>query len=291
MLKRLTGVVAALMLAAPAIAEPEVKYYSYDSLGCMMLLECKDDVQEVKSVADIKAILTDSNYDKHEEELNRIFTALGKVGVKVHLAGEQYFPRNHRGIYDVKNNYFFLSKGFVWDEGHLIGVMRHEAWHAAQDCMAGTIDNTFTAVILQDGTVPQFYMDTVDRLYPPKPRPWEYEAFFAGATPNMTAEAVEACASATPMWETYNPTPMTREWLTNQGFMASIEPQFPVVHEPTISADAFINDTLNRGYIQSYGYPEVTYAYDYTIRQNRMVVPGSTVNYYSFPYNNMVTTW
>ena len=211
--------VAALMLAAPAVAEPDVRYYSYDSLGCMMLLECQDDVQEVTSVADVEKILTDGNYDTHREELDRLFKAFNAIGVKVHLAGEQYFPHNHRGIYDVKNNYFFLSKGFVWDENHLIGVMRHEGWHAAQDCMAGTIDNTFTAVILQDGTVPQFYMDTVARLYPPKVRPWENEAFYAAEVPLMTAEAVEACGAEKPMWESYTPTPMTREWLVNQGFI------------------------------------------------------------------------
>lgn len=295
MLKRLTGVVAALLLSAPAIAFPTnpdgVRYNSLDSLGCLMLLECLDEVNPVNNVEELKATMPDSDYDTHAEELEQLFKALNDSGVQVYLAHEDYFPSRHRGIYDVKGNNFFLNKSFVWDEGHMIEVMRHEGWHAAQDCMAGTINNTFTAVILQDGTVPQYIQDVVARTYPPKPRPWENEAFYAATQPGLTVEALTACAAEKPMWETYTPTPLTRQWLSDQGYLSSIQPHFSVTHEPTISADAFINDTLNNGFITSYGYPEVTNSYDFTVRQNRMVVPGSTVNYYKYPYNQFVISW
>ena len=223
MLKKLLPVVASAMLALPAVAFPTnpegVRYNSLDSLGCLMLLECLDEVDPVNNVAELKETMPDSDYDRHAEELELLFEALNKSGVQVYLADEAYFPSRHRGIYDVKGNNFFLNKAFVWDEGHMIEVMRHEGWHAAQDCMAGTIDNTFTAVILQDGTVPQYIQDVVARTYPPQPRPWENEAFFAATQPGLTVEALNACASEKPMWETYTPTPLTREWLVNQGYI------------------------------------------------------------------------
>ena len=184
-----------------------------------MLLECLDEVDPVNNVAELKETMPDSDYDRHAEELDQLFEVLNKSGVQVYLADEAYFPSRHRGIYDVKGNNFFLNKAFVWDEGHMIEVMRHEGWHAAQDCMAGTIDNTFTAVILQDGTVPQYIQDVVARTYPPQPRPWENEAFFAATQPGMTVEALTACAAEKPMWEQYTPTPMTAEWLVQQGYI------------------------------------------------------------------------
>ena len=219
MLKKLFLMTAALLMSGPAVADPNFTPRSMDGLGCIMLRECTDGVQQVWSVHDLVRLMPDNNYSENKEEMENLFAALGDAGVKVFIADEIYFPPRHRGIYDVKNNYFFLNKDYVWDEGHLVGVMRHEGWHAAQDCMAGTIDNTFTAVILQDGVVPQYIIDTVARTYPPKPRPWENEAFYAATVPNLTVEAVRSCASNTPMWETYEPTPLTRAWLTEQGYI------------------------------------------------------------------------
>jgi hypothetical protein len=36
----------------------------------------------------------------------------------------------------------------------LMSVMRHEGWHAAQDCMAGTIDNSLIAIIKPEDECP-----------------------------------------------------------------------------------------------------------------------------------------
>ena len=49
--------------------------------------------------------------------------------------------------------------------------------------------------------------------------PWEKEAYWAGHTEGMTAAALESCAAGT-MWTDYDPTPMTREWLVENGFLA-----------------------------------------------------------------------
>ena len=223
MLKKLLAIAAGAMVAVPAVAFPTnpdgVRYNSLDSLGCLMLRECTDEVDKVTSVAEVKAVLEDSSYDRYAEELDRLFQALAGANVDVFLADGDYFPARHRGIYDVNSNTFFLNKEWVWDEGHMIGVMRHEGWHAAQDCMAGTIDNTFTAVILQDGVVTPYYQGLAERTYQANVVPWEQEAMYASDQPNLTAEAVEACASDKPMWEVYTPTPMTAEWLSQQGFI------------------------------------------------------------------------
>ena len=67
-------------------------------------------------------------------------------------------------------------------------VVRHEAWHATQDCMAGTIDNTFTAVILQDGVVPDWIKDGAERTYPAHAAPYEAEAMWAAFNPELVVK-------------------------------------------------------------------------------------------------------
>ena len=93
-----------------------------------------------------------------------------------------------------------------------MSVMRHEGWHAAQDCMAGTIDNSMIAIIKPEEDVPQYWQDLVENTYPEDSWPWEKEATWAGRTEGMTMRALEACANGK-MWEVYEPTPLTREWL------------------------------------------------------------------------------
>ena len=91
----------------------------------------------------------------------------------------------------------------------LMSVMRHEGWHAAQDCMAGTIDNSMIAIIKPE---------MVERTYPKSAVPWEAEATWAGKTEGMTSNALAACADGN-MWEVYEPTPLTREYLVKEGYI------------------------------------------------------------------------
>ena len=99
--------------------------------------------------------------------------------------------------------------------------MRHEGWHAAQDCMAGTIENNMIAIILPEDTVPMMYQEIVKRTYRTMPHaiPWEKEAYWAGKTEGMTARALESCANGK-MWEVYEPTPLTRKYLVEKGFLS-----------------------------------------------------------------------
>lgn len=102
--------------------------------------------------------------------------------------------------------------------GVMMSVMRHEGWHAAQDCMAGTIKNSLIAIILPEENVPMIWRTLAERTYPSSAVPWEAEAGWAGRTEGMTQKALSACASGQ-MWLEYEPTPLTRQWLTENGYI------------------------------------------------------------------------
>ncbi len=194
-------------------------YKTMDSMGCMLLRECTDDVVEVFSLLDIS-----SKYSNTEEftpvanEFNNMLVSLNQVGVKVFLADEKYFPDGHRGVYHTVSNNFFLNKNFMDKPGTLMMVMRHEGWHAAQDCMAGTIDNSLIAIIKPEDEVPMIWRVLAERTYPENAVPWEAEAGWAGRTEGMTAAALDACATGV-MWEVYPPTPLTRKYLVDFGYI------------------------------------------------------------------------
>jgi len=221
MKKIITSLMAAVTLSAsaPVLAEPVEEYYTMDSMGCMLLQECTDDVKEVFSLLDIS-----SQYDNTDsftpvsQEFNSMLMSLNKIGVKVYLADEKYFPVGHRGVYHTVSNNFFLNKSFMGRPHILMSVMRHEGWHAAQDCMAGTIDNSLIAIIMPEESVPPIWREMVEATYPKSAWPWEAEASWAGKTEAMTADALNACASGQ-MWTEYPPTPLTREYLVKEGYI------------------------------------------------------------------------
>ena len=221
-MKKLLGTIAALSLfASPVIADPEIKQWkTYNSLGCMLLRECKEDVTEIKSVDDIRKINPSINYSGIEDEMNQLLTEFNRIGVGVYVADGKYFPRLHRGVYQTVKNNFYLNKDYVWDTKQLLTVTRHEGWHAAQDCMAGTIDNNNIAIIHQDGYIPNQYSIRANVIYAMQRKaiPWETEALWAGDTEGVTVGVLKACKSDRPMWEIYPPTPMTTEWLVEKGF-------------------------------------------------------------------------
>jgi hypothetical protein len=165
-----------------------------------------------------------SNYKNTESfapvtaEFNNMLSSLDDVGVKVFLADEKYFPAGHRGVYHTVSNNFFLNKAYMDNPGVLMTVMRHEGWHAAQDCMAGSIKNSMIAIILPEEDVPPLWREMVERSYPASAVPWEAEATWAGKTEGMTMKALQACAEGS-MWETYEPTPLTRQWLEEEGYI------------------------------------------------------------------------
>ena len=192
-------------------------YHTMDSLGCLIVGECTDNVRRIKSISDITREYPDRDFSAVADEFNSIIKAFDRIGVGVFLADSKYFPVGHRGVYHTVSNNFFLNDAFMHRQSVLMSVTRHEGWHAAQDCMAGTIDNSLIAIIKPEDSVPKIWREMVERTYPKSAVPWEAEASWAGKTESMTAQALEACATGK-MWEIYPPTPMTNEWLVENGY-------------------------------------------------------------------------
>jgi len=221
MRKTILAMLAAVSLSTPALADSKITkgYNTMDAMGCMLLRECTDGVKEVFSLLDIS-----SEYPNTDEftfvanEFNNMLSSLNQVGVKVFLADDKYFPVNHRGVYHTVGNNFFLNRTHMDRPGVLMQVMRHEGWHAAQDCMAGSIKNSLIAIIKPEEEVPMIWRVMAERSYPANAVPWEAEAGWAGRTEGMTMKALQACAAGE-MWKIYEPTPMTREWLVENGYL------------------------------------------------------------------------
>ena len=213
---------AMILIASPAFAgesKTPKEFYTMDSMGCMLLRECTKDVQRVESIATIADEYPDTNYSIVADEFNAMLVALEQVGVGVFLADSKYFPHTHRGVYHTVGNNFFLNKRYMDSTNYLMQVMRHEGWHAAQDCMAGSIKNSLIAIIKPEDEVPMIWRVMAERTYPEHAVPWEAEAGWAGRTEKMTMEALQACAAGN-MWEVYEPTPLTRKYLVEEGYIS-----------------------------------------------------------------------
>tara|TARA_Y100000389_G_scaffold26617_1_gene22854 strand:- start:69 stop:740 length:672 start_codon:yes stop_codon:yes gene_type:complete len=221
MKKIITSLVAAAAIALPALSYPlkDNQFNTMHSLGCMLLRECTDGVFKVKSITSVSSEYPDIDYSIVADEFNSMLIALEQVGVGVFLADSKYFAVGQRGVYHTVGNNFFLNKEYMGSTAFLMQVMRHEGWHAAQDCMAGTIDNSLIAIIKPEDEVPVIWRVLAERTYSESVVPWEAEAGWAGRTEKMTMEALQVCASDTPMWKVYEPTPLTREYLVKEGYI------------------------------------------------------------------------
>ena len=194
-------------------------FYTMDSMGCMLLRECTEDVEQVYSIIDISSKYGDpEKFTFVAKEFNEMLLYLNQVGVNVFIADERYFPVGHRGVYHTVGNNFFLNKSFMGRPRTLMSVMRHEGWHAAQDCMAGTIENNVIAVIKNEEDIPSLWREMAENTYPSHVVPWEAEATWAGRTEGMTMNALKACAAGE-MWKVYPPTPLTKQYLIDEGYI------------------------------------------------------------------------
>jgi len=212
------ALVAAVSVGSPVLAEPTKGFYTMDSMGCMILRECTDNVRRITSIKDIQNNYPNSDYSAIAVEFDSMLVSLDKIGVMVFLADEKYFPVGHRGVYHTVSNNFYLNDAYMRRQGVLMSVLRHEGWHAAQDCMAGSIENSLIAIIKPEEEVPKLWREMVERSYPKSAVPWEAEATWAGKTEGMTEKALAACATGK-MWEVYEPTPLTRKYLVEEGYI------------------------------------------------------------------------
>ena len=195
MKRLLASIFASAAIVTPAFAEDKVKSWrSFDSVGCMMLRECTEGVRQVKSWEDFGP-----EYQIAASELDKIIQAMDKVGAAIYIADEKYFALRMRGVYDVRGNNIFLNEFYIDQPTKIIQVIRHEGWHAAQDCMAGTLENTFTALIHPEEAVPDWIRRGAERTYPKNVLPFEAEAMWAMYVENKTVEALKVCGSSKKM--------------------------------------------------------------------------------------------
>jgi len=221
-MKKLFAALLGLTLSgATAVAQPNVAPDSLAAMGCMKLLECTEDVV---TITDVSQFVDNHGHfwaDDDLKEIQQLIQGLTEVGVEVYVGDDRYFPPNHRGLYYTDVNKMFLNEWHMRDSIALIEVLRHEAWHAAQDCMAGTLDNSLIAIVFNDEVIPSSIKVLTEARYGMIARgaiPWEQEAFYVATKPGMTVNALNACAAGN-MWETYKPTPMTREWLVKNNYI------------------------------------------------------------------------
>jgi len=221
MKKILLSLIGCMALTSSVYAEEDKitkGFKTMDSLGCMILQECTDNVRQINSIKDIKDNYPNSDYSAIAVEFDKMLVSLNEIGVMVFLGDEKYFPVGHRGVYHTVSNNFYLNDSYMNEQSTLMSVMRHDGWHVAQDCMAGTIENSLIAIILPEESVPKLWREMVEETYPEHAVPWESEATWAGKTEGMTAKALQACAAGE-MWNVYDPTPLTRKYLVEEGYM------------------------------------------------------------------------
>ena len=77
-----------------------------------------------------------------KKEFGQLVDAITDLGIEIYIAPARYFGHKDQGIYHTKYNAVFLNLRYMRDTKKLIGTLRHEGCHLAQDCMAGTLDNT-----------------------------------------------------------------------------------------------------------------------------------------------------
>ena len=216
----LAAATTAAFVVSPALADPETRGpHTADIKGCMMLLECTDGVTLVSSATEVARMFPDEDWSAVRVEMDDILDRLDQVNIPTFIADAKYFARNERALYDVVNNRMFINvkAGKPWS---FMSSLRHEGWHAAQDCMGGGTRNQFMAVIHGSEGTPAMFTSMAKTLYPTSIVEWEAEAKWAGVTENMTANAMHACAKTSEQpWKVITPTPMTSLWLRDNGHL------------------------------------------------------------------------
>ena len=197
MRKFILSLIAVTSIIAPVNSESFNKIINdkSDTLNCMASRRCRDGVKSINDISDIASSYPDSNFDIVADEFNRMLATLKRIGIKVFLGDEKYFPKVYRGVYNTTRNTFYLNKGYMDTPKSLIRTMRHEGWHAAQDCKAG-INNNRLKLLLSEYLVPEYYHNLVEEIYYDEPDqiPFESEAYFAAYRKDLTQLALDVCA-------------------------------------------------------------------------------------------------
>ncbi len=121
---------------------------SYENkLSCMYNSRCRNNVDLIENIDNIKTNFSNKNFDNIANEFNSLINNLNQFNVKVFLADKKYFPKKYIGVYNPKNNHIFLNKKYMNNNLQLIRTLRHEAWHVAQDCKTGLKNNNLGMIL------------------------------------------------------------------------------------------------------------------------------------------------
>jgi hypothetical protein len=102
MKKLLTAFGLSLTLAFPTFAnsiekkQPTVPAYSLAAMGCMILREC---TQGVEQLTPDSAFLSGKEFDNFRTEIKSILVALNKLNVPVYIGPSRYFTPRTIGLY------------------------------------------------------------------------------------------------------------------------------------------------------------------------------------------------
>ncbi len=225
MKKFITAFGLSLTFIFPAFAnsiekkQPTVAPYSLGAMGCMILRECTEGVEQFTLDS---SFLSGKEFDNFRTEIKSILVALNKLNVPVYIAPSRYFTPRTIGLYKPEYNRFFINEELIKDPREFLGTLRHEGWHTVQDCMGGGLKTAFMAQVHQDSEIPSWVMKMTKLSYESMGQsravPWEADANWAEEQANVTAQKLEMCAKG-PLWEQVRPTPMTMEWLIGCGWM------------------------------------------------------------------------
>ncbi len=184
-----------LSLVSPVVAsslekkQPTVPAYSLAAMGCMILRECTEGVEQL--IPD-SAFLSGKEFDNFRTEIKFILVALNKLNVPVYIGPSRYFTPRTIGLYKPEYNRFFINESLIKDPREFLGTLRHEGWHTVQDCMGGGLKTSFMAQVHQDSEIPAWVMKSTRLAYESMGQsravPWEADANWAEEQSNQTAK-------------------------------------------------------------------------------------------------------
>ena len=173
MKKLLSFLIFSLTISLPVNAFHEGK------LSCLYTRWCRNNVELIKNIDDVKKQFPNDNYNNIAEEFNQLISNLKRFRVKVFLADKKYFPEKVIGLYNTRNNNIYLNKKYMHNEVQLIRTSRHEAWHVAQDCKTGLRSGSLGMILHQ-----KYIPEVVD---------YERGAIIASRNKGMAQAALKSC--------------------------------------------------------------------------------------------------
>ena len=171
-----------LLLAFSPLQTKELEkkdHYTFGAMHCMKILECTKDVHEM------------TTENKTDEE-RKLIATLKLLNIKVYKAAPIYFTDTYRALYYPDTNSIFINARYWEDQ---LVLLRHEAWHVAQDCKVGLHNSDLVPIHHHEDVPIEFKKDAIKRYGTGDPfvHKIEREALWAGDTPWMSYKEISNC--------------------------------------------------------------------------------------------------